>query len=275
MFYQPSTLDEALELKARLGPTARFLAGGTDLVVGMQKRRLTLDTVIDLSRLTELCYVRDDGRTVTLGAGCTHAMVEQGPVRALADSARQVGGPQIRNRGTIGGQLGTASPAGDVSVGLLALDATVELASVRGTRTVPLSDFFVSVGKTVLAHDELILSISFEHPLKSAFAKIGKRNSVAISLVMAAAAIAPDGSPRIAVGSSAPTPLRLHQTEAFLLAEGLSEASLVAAGELARAEVSPITDHRASGDYRRDVAGVLVTRLLRDLITGGSHAHAS
>ncbi|HEY9856522.1 MAG TPA: xanthine dehydrogenase family protein subunit M [Stenomitos sp.] len=275
MFYQPTTLQEALELKAKLGASARFLAGGTDLVVGMQKRRLTLDEVIDLSRLNDLCFIHDDGRSMTLGAGCTHAMVESCRVAALADSARQVGGPQIRNRGTIGGQLGTASPAGDVSVGLLALEAEVELVSVRGTRVVPLQDFFVGVGKTVLAPDELISAVRFDHPASSAFYKIGKRNSVAISIVMCAVALGQDGSPRIALGSVAPTPLRLFKTEAFLKAEGLSPASIEEAGRLAREEVNPITDHRAGADYRRDVSGVLVSRLLSDLKTGGPHAHAS
>lgn len=275
MFYQPSTLQEALELKAELGAAARLLAGGTDLVVGMQKGRLTLDEVIDLSRLSDLCYVHDDGRSMTLGAGCTHAMVETCRVAALANSARQVGGPQIRNRGTIGGQLGTASPAGDVSVGLLALDAEVELVSVRGTRVVPLQSFFVGVGKTVLAPDELISAVRFDDPAASAFYKIGKRNSVAISLVMCAVAIGPDGAPRIALGSVAPTPLRLVETEAFLRAEGLSPETILEAGRLVREEVQPITDHRASADYRRDVSGVLVTRLLSDLVTGGTHAHAS
>lgn len=275
MFYQPSTLQEALELKAKLGHEARFLAGGTDLVVGMQKGRLTLDEVIDLSRLDELRYVHDDGRSMTLGAGCTHAMVESCRVAALADSARQVGGPQIRNRGTIGGQLGTASPAGDVSVGLLALEADVELVSVRGTRTVPLQEFFLGVGKTVLAPDELISAVRFDHPAGSAFYKIGKRNSVAISIVMCAVALGPDGAPRIALGSVAPTPLRLLKTEAFLKAEGLTATTIEEAGRLAREEVNPITDHRAGADYRRDVSGVLVARLLRELTTGGTHAHAS
>lgn len=275
MFYQPSTLQEALELKAKLGLEARFLAGGTDLVVGMQKGRLTLDEVIDLGRLKELRYLHDDDRTITLGAGCTHAMVETCRVPALADAARQVGGPQIRNRGTLGGQLGTASPAGDVSVGLLALDAELELVSVRGSRTVPLQGFFLGVGKTVLAPDELISAIRFEAPAASAFYKIGKRNSVAISIVMCAVAIGQDGAPRIALGSVAPTPLRLLKTEAFLRAEGIRPSSIEEAGRLAREEVNPITDHRAGADYRRDVSGVLVARLLSELHTGGSHAHAS
>lgn len=275
MFYQPSTLQEALELKAKLGPAARFLAGGTDLVVGMQKGRVTLDEVIDLSRLNELCYVHNDGRSMTLGAGCTHAMVETCEVAALANSARQVGGPQIRNRGTIGGQLGTASPAGDVSVGLLALEAEVELVSLRGSRTVPLQEFFLGVGKTVIAPDELISAVRFDHPAASAFYKIGKRNSVAISIVMCAVAIGQDGAPRIALGSVAPTPLRLLKTEAFLKAEGLRPSTIEEAGRLAREEVNPITDHRAGADYRRDVSGVLVARLLSELTAGGTHAHAS
>lgn len=275
MFYQPVTLVEALELKARLGTRARFLAGGTDLVVAQQKGRITLDEVIDLARLTELRYLRDDGATVKIGANCTHAQLEPLDVRALADSARQVGGPQIRNRGTVAGQLGTASPAGDVSVGLLALDATVEIASVRGIRTVPLNDFFVHVGKTVLAPDEMILSVTCRRPTASQFYKIGKRNAVAISVLMCAVALEGDQVMGLALGSVAPTPLRLHKTEAFLRAEGLRPATIAEAARLTREEVSPITDHRASAEYRREVAGVLVARLLTELTTGGSCAHAS
>jgi len=231
--------------------------------------------VIDLSRLDELRYIQDDGATLTMGANCTHAMLEGLDLRALADSARQVGGPQIRNRGTVAGQLGTASPAGDVSVGLLALDATVEIASVRGKRSVPLDAFFVHVGKTVLEPDEMILSVTCRRPSDSRFYKIGKRNSVAISVLMAAVALDGDRVMGIALGSVAPTPLRLVKTEAFLRAEGLGTGAITEAARLAREEVSPITDHRASADYRRDVSGVLVSRLLTEMTAGGAHAHAS
>ncbi len=272
MYYQPSTLTEALQLKAELGVRARFLAGGTDLVVMVQKGRLTLENVIDLSRLSELSEVRDDGKLLVVGALCPHRALENGSVTVLADAARQVGGPQIRNRGTIGGNIATASPAGDVSVALLALDASVELASLRGSRCLPLREFFQGVGKTAIAPDELIVAVRFRKPAKSAFYKNGKRNSVAISVVCAGVALDADGHPMIAVGSVAPTPLRLLRTEAFLRERGLAPEAIAEAGRLVAEEVRPITDHRASADYRRAVAEIAVTRLLSGLVHGGAHA---
>lgn len=271
MFYQPKTVEEALALKARLGTAARFLAGGTDLVVMMKKGRLTLEEVVDLSRLTELSETRDEGETLYVGALCAHRTLETWPIPVLADAARRVGGPQIRNRGTVGGNVGTASPAGDVSVALLALDAEIELLSLRGLRTMPLREFFHGVGRTAIAPDELIAGFRFRRPLQSAFYKNGKRNSVAISVVCAGVALDPDGNPAIALGSVAPTPLRLLKTEAFLRERGIDPETVQEAGRLASEEVSPITDHRASAEYRRAVAGIAVTRLLTPLMPGGAH----
>lgn len=271
MFYQPKTVEEALQLKASLGQRGRFLAGGTDLVVMMKKGRLSLDEIVDLSRLTALSQTRDEGDTLFVGALCPHRALEDWPISVLSDAARQVGGPQIRNRGTVGGNVGTASPAGDVAVALLALDATVELLSMRGTRTLSLRDFFLGVGKTAIEPDELIVGFRFRRPRASAFYKNGKRNSVAISVVCAGATLDADGHPTLAMGSVAPTPLRLLKTEAFLRERGLSEETILEAGRLATEEVRPITDHRASADYRRAIAGVAVTRLLTQISHGGSH----
>lgn len=275
MYYQPATLTEALELKAELGERARFLAGGTDLVVMMKKGRVILSDVIDLSRLSAFTEVDEDGSEFVVGARRVHRAIESLPVAVLADAARQVGGPQIRNRGTIGGNVATASPAGDVSVALLALDASIELLSVRGKRNLPLREFFLGVGRTAIAPDELIAAFRFRKPAMSAFYKNGKRNSVAISVVCAGAALDADGHPMIAVGSVAATPLRLLKTEAFLRERGLAAEAIAEAGRLAAEEVRPITDHRASAEYRRSVAGVAVTRLLTQLAQGGLHvAHA-
>lgn len=272
MFYQPMTVEEALRLKAQLGSTARFLAGGTDVVVMLKKGRLELESIIDLGRLDSLGQVREEGDRTFVGATRRHRQLEDHPVAALAQAARTVGGPQIRNRGTIGGNVGTASPAGDVSVALLALDAYVELVSERGVRELPLSAFFLGVGKTAIAPDELIMGFRFLTPARSGFLKLGKRNAVAIAVVSAAASLSPRGEVRLALGSVAPTPLRLHETEAFLAKEGLSAASIEVAADLARREARPITDHRASAEYRRDVSGVLVKRILAQLLEGAAHA---
>lgn len=268
MFYQPASIQEALTLKAQLGAKGRFIAGGTDLVVMMKKGRMTLEDLVDLGSIPELRETRDEGNTVFIGAMCPHRALEGGSVAALANAARQVGGPQIRNRGTVGGNVGTASPAGDVSVALLALDATVEVLSQRGARSLPLRTFFKGVGKTALEQDELIVGFSFKRPAKSAFYKVGKRNSVAISIVSAGASMASDGSICLALGCVAPTPLRLTKTEAFLKERGLSEEAIAEASRMAGEEVMPITDHRASAEYRKALAEVLVKRLLTELVEG-------
>lgn len=268
MFYQPSTVAEALAVKAQLGTKGRFIAGGTDLVVMMKKGRLVLQDLVDLSHLAPLRELRDESDRHFIGAMCPHRMLESHPATVLAQAARQVGGPQIRNRGTIGGNVGTASPAGDVSVALLALDATVEILSQRGMRSLPIKDFFLGVGKTALEPDELISGFHFNRPAKSAFYKVGKRNSVAISIVSAAAALSPAGGIKLALGCVAPTPLRLTKTEAFLRERGVSSEAIAEAGRLASEEVSPITDHRASAEYRRALAETLVKRLLTELLEG-------
>jgi CO/xanthine dehydrogenase FAD-binding subunit len=262
VFYRPATLTEALELKSHLGTEAVFLAGGTDLVAGVAKGRLEIGHWIDLSRLDELVYVAPEGDGVRIGASCTHAMLEASPYRALAQAARLVGGPQIRNRGTVAGNLGTASPAGDVCVALLALDAEVELLSLRGGRRVPLSQFFLAPGKTAIAPDELIAAVRLPPGKASGFLKMGKRLSVAISVACCAVARHADGRIGIALGSVAPTPMRAPRAEAHLAEHGLTEASLAKASELVSEEVRPIDDHRASADYRRHVSGVLARRLL-------------
>lgn len=265
MFYRPATLTEALELKSRLGKDAVFLAGGTDLVVGVAKGRFEIGHWIDVSRLGELCYVERDGDGLRIGASCTHAMLEASPWRALAQAARLVGGPQIRNRGTVAGNLGTASPAGDVNIALLGFDAEVELMSLRGTRRAALRDFFLAPGRTIMEPDEMIVAVHVPGGEDSGFLKVGKRLSVAISVVCCAAAKLADGRVCIALGSVAPTPLRAFRAEAFLQQQGLSADTVAEAARLVTEEVRPIDDHRASADYRRAVSGVLARRLLSDL----------
>jgi CO/xanthine dehydrogenase FAD-binding subunit len=265
MFYRPESIDEALALKSRLGAHGTFLAGGTDLVVGIRKEKTRVEHFIDLTRIAGLDGVYRYGDRLRIGALCTHAALEREAITALADACETVGGPQIRNRGTIGGQLGTASPAGDVSVALIALDADCEIASMRGTRTIALADLFVGPGRTVLSPDEMLLSVSIAADRKSAFYKIGKRDAVAISLVMAAASVAPDGAVSIGLGCVAPVPLRARLAEAHVREHGLSDDAIERAAELAMSEASPISDHRGSAEYRRAMCATLVRRLLRGL----------
>jgi len=265
MFHRPTLIDEALELKHRLGADATFLAGGTDLVVGVRKGRRQARELVDLSLIESLRELRREGDRLRIGAMCTHAQLERSGVTALAAACETVGGPQIRNVGTVGGQIGTASPAGDVSVALIALDAEVELASVRGVRTIALADLFLGPGRTAMSADEMALSVTIPLSRRSAFYKIGKRDAVAISLVMAAASLDVDGRVAIGLGCVAPVPWRARRAEAHLAEHGLSRASIEAAAALVASEVAPISDHRGGADYRRAMAATLTRRLLLGL----------
>jgi len=270
VYRAPTTIAQALDLKASLGAAASFLGGGTDLVVGVRKGRRTIDQIIDLGRVEALVGVEVDGEALRIGAMTRLAQLERLDVEALAGACATVGGPQIRNLGTIGGQLGTASPAGDVSVALLALGADVELASARaGLRRIALADFFVGPGRTVLEADELVTAVLVPRGRRSSFLKIGKRDAVAISLVMGAASIGPKGDVEIGLGCVAPTPLRPRRAQAHLAAYGQLDPRVIdEAAALVGEEVSPIDDHRGGAAYRRAMAMTLTRRLLQTLAAG-------
>lgn len=243
-------------------PGADLLAGGTDLMVEVNFRHRVPEQVIALRRVAAL--QEWDGRRI--GSGVTWSRMERGPHRALAQLARTVGSPQIRNAGTIGGNLGTASPAGDGLPYLAALDAEIELASAaRGVRLVAWDEFIVGVKRTTIKKDEVITAVILPEtmPAFDEFAKIGVRNAMVISTASACVLRMPDDTWRIALGSVATTPLRARRAEALLGSEIAPSDALL--GEVASSvseEVRPITDHRSTERYRRHASGVLVRRLV-------------
>ncbi len=261
MFYQPKSIAAALDLKAELRERATFIAGGTDLVVLMNRGVKVAENFIDLSHIPELRAINQHNGTLELAGNVTFSQAARLPVKCLARAALSVGGPGIRELGTLAGNLATASPAGDGSTALLALDAQVELTSARGARTMPLEKFFLSYRKTALEADEMITKVSIPANYRSDWLKNGKRGAVNISVVAAAVAITPEQQARIALASVAPTPMRCRKAEAAF-AEG-ADARQVA--EIVRGEIRPITDHRASADYKTHLAGVMVRRLLESL----------
>lgn len=267
-FHQPTTLAEALAIKAEFGAEAYFLAGGTDLVVLRNRGRVKGQHWIDLSRLHELVGLEEQRGMLRIGAATPHARLEKTPFRALAEAAASVGGPQIRQRGTVGGNVGNASPAGDVSTALLAHDAEIELASVRGKRSMKLNAFFVGPGKSAIAPDEIITAFTMPSEIRSAWLKVGKREATAISVVAAAVGVDAHDRAYIALASVAPRPLRMQAAEELIAERGLSAATAAEAGRLVSEAVTPITDHRASADYRRAIAGTMVARLLTQLAQG-------
>jgi CO/xanthine dehydrogenase FAD-binding subunit len=270
---QPATWDEALEAKAA-HPEALPMWGGTDVMVEINFDRTRPRAIIDLTRVPDLREHGPDDRVIRIGAGVTYtrAIEELGDrLPGLAIASRTVGSPQIRNRGTIGGNVGSSSPAGDALPPLYASDAAVELASTRGTRSVPLTDFVTGPKRNVLEPDELIAAVRVR-PAHGGeqFSKIGTRNAMVIAVCSFAISI--DEEQRTVgtcLGSAAPTPRRARAAEAFI--EPLLDWSARAAiprdalqrfGELVGAAADPIDDQRGSAAYRRHALAVLARRTL-------------
>jgi CO/xanthine dehydrogenase FAD-binding subunit len=235
-------------------------------MVEVNAGRARPERVLALRRVTEL---RDFSER-HIGAGVTWRRLEAGPHAALAQAARTIGSPQIRNAGTLGGNLGTASPAGDGLPFLAAADAEVELVSRReGSRSLRWDQFLTGVKATERRPGEIITGVSFPDrvPEQQAFGKVGVRSAMVISIVACCVLRAGDGTVRVGLGSVAPTTMRARNAEAMISAERRpSAAALDHFARLVSDEVRPITDHRATEAYRRHAAGVLARRLLERLL---------
>lgn len=276
-FLRPPSWEQALQLKAA-HPDAVPIAGGTDVMVELNFDKVRPAALLDLNGIAELAeWTMADGR-VRLGAGVpyTRVIAELGKtLPGLAMASRTVGSPQIRNRGTVGGNLGAASPAGDAHPALLAADAEVEVASVRGVRRIPVTEFFTGVKRNALAADELIAAIWITPPSgPQQFSKIGTRNAMVISVAAFGLALHP-AHERVGtgIGSAAPTPRRATDAEQFLAGEltaqdlwgtrGALPASLTAAfGERVAAAAAPIDDVRGTAAYRLHALSVMARRTL-------------
>lgn len=247
-------------------PDATILAGGTDLMVGVNYHGLRPSAVIGIRRVPEL--QQWDGRFI--GAGVTYRRLEAGPILGLAQAARTVGSPQIRSAGTIGGNLGTASPAGDTLPFLAAVDAEVVLRSAEGERALPWDEFITGPKRTARRPGELIVGVRLPDrlPQRQAFAKIGVRNAMVIAIASCCVTRDEDDTTRVALGSVGPTPIRARRAEAMISAERRpSEAALAEFARLVSEEVRPITDHRSTAEYRRHASGVMARRLLERVLS--------
>jgi CO/xanthine dehydrogenase FAD-binding subunit len=276
-FLRPSTLGDALAAKAEY-PGAVPIAGGTDVMVELNFDRHRPPVLLDLTRITELAeWSIDDGR-VRLGAGVSYTRIidELGDrLPGLAMAARTVGSPQIRNRGTVGGNLGAASPAGDSHPSLLAADAEVELSSRDGTRTVSAEDFYVGVKRNIARDDELITAIMIDPPSgPEQFSKIGTRNAMVIAVAAFGIALHPDRKVvRTGIGSVAPTPRRATGAEAFVSAAidedglwdsrgALPDTVVTEFARQVRGAGAPIDDVRGTAAYRLHALEVMARRTL-------------
>jgi len=256
---------------------ARLIQGGTDLMVEINFNHVKPTTMISLRDVASLRTIRrDQTGTLSIGSGVPYSVIEGEPVLsdipALAQAARTVGSPQIRAAGSLGGNLGTCSPAGDTLPVMFALDAMIHLNTLDSTRVVSIHDFMTGVKRSVRQQDEIITSIDF--PIINGwqgYSKVGVRNAMVISVASAClVADHENANVRLALGSVGPTIIRCRESEAWLrssqdLSAGQS-ISLDVANEFGRraaAESSPIDDHRSTADYRRHAISVLASRLLR------------
>lgn len=276
-FFQPETWDEALQIKAA-HPEATPIAGGTDVMVELNLDHGRPASILDLTRIRELTDWGPEGPLLRVGAGVTYTRLidELGDrLPGLAMASRTVGSPQIRNRGTVGGNLGTSSPAGDAHPPLLASNADVELASTSGSRRVPLREFFTGPKRNTMRRDELIAAFLVE-PAKGGqqFSKVGTRNAMVIAVCSFALAI--DRNRRgvgTGIGSAGPTPIRATEAEAFIQGvldeqnlwdrrTEVSDSALKRFGELVAMAARPIDDVRGTAAYRRHALAVLARRSL-------------
>jgi CO/xanthine dehydrogenase FAD-binding subunit len=268
-------LEDAITLLGEHGARAKILAGGTDLLVELKHAVHNPEVIVDVSRLHELktIAVADDG--LHIGALVTHSDIMNSPVirdmfPALVAAAHSIGAMQTRNLGTLGGNLVTCVPSMDSGPALIALDASVTVASTEGQRRMPLADLFVGPRKTSLKPGDLLVDIVIPKEnlgKPAAFEKFGLRKGQALALVNVGASFwVGDNSvfvaPRIALGAVAPTVIRAPKAEAFLDGCKISAEVMAEAGRIAAMEAKPISDFRASADYRRDLVAVLVKRAL-------------
>lgn len=269
-YYQPKTIAEASELRARFGKAAVLLNGGTDVVIQLREKLIAPDAVIDIKHIPGLDQITFDKQNgLVIGACATVAALSADEnVRKyypfLAEAAESIGSKQVRYRATCIGNIVNASPLCDTGTPLYALNAVVLLESASGKREVPITEFITFVRKTVLKDDELVTAIRvpYVEGVKGTFIKVARRKEVDLSTICGT--VVKDGNGfRIALGAVAPTPVRLPKTEALLGGKPLTDALIDEAAKLAQTEVSPIDDVRASKAYRLDVTEVIVRNGLR------------
>ena len=277
-FFAPQNLEEALEMLHRFKKEAAVISGGTDLVIALEER-LAPKYIIDLSHLDELRYIKDTENNISIGAMVTHSSIEKSETirryaYALSRASSEVGTWQIRNLGTIGGNLATASPAGDTYPPLLVLKAQLKLRNYVNERIIAVKDFCIDYKKTILAPDEIIVEVQIPkvRGMESSWVKLGKREHNALSIVSASTAIKLNHDKfelvKIALGSVRSTPFLAERASSYLVHKTISDENILMAAEIASTEVQP----RATGtkgvspEYRKAMTKVLTKRALAEAV---------
>ena len=273
-YFSPRNLNEALALLEELGENAFIMAGGTDLLIRVKKREINPVCIIDLKRIPQLdSILYDDNTGLKIGALASIADIEKNSLisnqyGALAEAASSIGSVQIRNKGTIGGNLCNASPSADLAPPLIVMNATIRILGKAGERTIKVEDFFLSPGKTVLKHDELLTAVQVPNlPLRSSatYLKFSRRGGMDLAIVGVASLLAINADSkcelaRIAMGAVAPTPLRAKKAETLITGKKISDEVTEEVAQTASEEAKPISDIRASANYRREIIRVLVKK---------------
>ena len=276
-FVRPETLSELTSALA--ANDARVLAGGTDIIPKMRHTLFTASTLVDITKINEFRFIREQGGRIHIGALTTHQeiansdrLAEVNP--ALVAAAKSVGCEQTRNRGTLGGNIANASPAADTLPPLMIFDADVHVLSQVGKNSHPLAEFLLGPGETKLQPGEVITKVSFvpfSGAWGAAFLKLGKRNGMAISVVSAAAGIVLDlegkiSKVRLCLGSVAPTVVRSLKAEAELMGQIPDPEILAQAAQASLADIAPISDVRSIAEYRKSSAVVIARRVLTQAV---------
>lgn len=280
-YFTVCSIDDVLDILEREGSAAKIIAGGTDIVLELKKGvHPKTETLIDINRVGSFDQIEENDDQIIIGPLVTHnqslnsdLLINHGI--PLVKAAYSIGAPQIRNVGTIIGNLVTASPANDTIPALIALDAELTIQSKKGTRKIKLADFYQGVRKTTLAPNEIVVDVHFNKMAfnqKGSFIKYQLRQSHAISVANAAAVLTFDGDvitdAKITLGSVAPTIIRSNSAEKFLIGKPLSKENIEKTGKLAINDSKPITDVRASEEYRSHLVYVLVEKVLTEILNG-------
>lgn len=279
-YYAPDSLQEACALLKQFGPRAKVLAGGTDVLPMMKRERISpavLISIKNLNQLTDIYY--EKGKGVVIGAGATHNSLVSSPVLrekylSVCEAAHHMSNNQIRNTGTIGGNIVNAVPSADLPPILIVLGAAIKLVGTSGERTLPLEEFFTGAGKSVIGQDEILTEIVIPDRsfTGSTYIRFGLRRSGALAVVGAAAAVTMEGNvckeARIALGAAAPTPMRAVKAEELLKGRVVTEEILEEVGRCAAAESKTRSSIRGSAEYRREMVRVFTRRALRRAIKG-------
>ncbi len=278
-YSSPSTLDEALNLLAKYRKRARIIAGGTDLVPKLKKRAIPIpERVIDIKNILGLDYINyEKGDGLKIGALATISDVEKSPVirekyNILFQSAQSMASPQVRHRGTIAGNICNAVPSADSAPVLMVLDAKVTLSSKKGERIIKIADFFTGPNETVVKPDEILTEIQIPDVAPGTigkYLKLSPRRAMDLAVVGVAVLIVPDcgkcGDIIIALGAVSPTPVRAIAAEEMLRGQPFEAKLIEQAAAAASVDCCPISDHRASAEYRTEMVGVLIKRAINEL----------